>query len=75
MIVAMPCKQDAVVWMAFHGACRIHGNVEMEKKAAEQVLELDHENAADYVLLSNIYAVLTTRISVRMSYSRERKEI
>jgi hypothetical protein len=57
MIVAMPCKQDAVVWMAFLCACRIHGNVEMGKKAAEQVLELDHENAADYVLLSNIYAV------------------
>jgi len=47
----------------------------MGKQAAEQVLELDHENAADYVLLSNIYAVLTTRISVRMSYSRERKEM
>jgi nuclear transport factor 2 (NTF2) superfamily protein len=75
MIVAMPCKQDAVVRMAFHSACRIHGNVEMGKKAVEQVLELDHENAANYVLLSNIYAVLTTRISVRMSYSRERKEI
>jgi nuclear transport factor 2 (NTF2) superfamily protein len=75
MITAMPCKQDAVVWMGFLGACRIHGNVEMGKQAAEQVLKLDHENAADYVLLSNIYAVLTTRISVRMSYSRERKEM
>lgn len=75
MIAAMPCKQDAVVWMAFLSACRIHGNAEMGKQAAEQVLELDHENAADYVLLSNIYAVLTTRISVRMSYSRERKEM
>jgi hypothetical protein len=75
MIMAMPCKQDAVVWMAFLGACRIHGNVEMGKQAAEHILELDHENAADYVLLSSRYAVLTTRMSVRMSYSRERKEM
>jgi hypothetical protein len=47
----------------------------MGKQAAEHILELDHENAADYVLLSNRYAVLTTRMSVRMSYSRERKEM
>jgi hypothetical protein len=33
-----------------------HGNVEMGEHAAQQVLELDSENAAGYVLLSNIYA-------------------
>jgi hypothetical protein len=38
-----------VHWRALLGACKIHGNVEMV--VAKQVLELECENAAGYVLL------------------------
>jgi hypothetical protein len=38
--------------MALLGACRIHGNVEMTERVVKQVLELERENAAGYVLLS-----------------------
>jgi hypothetical protein len=42
--------------MALLGACRVHGNVEMGERVAKDILELEPENAAGYVLLSNIYA-------------------
>jgi pentatricopeptide repeat protein len=55
MIKEMPCKPDVVVWKALLNACRMHGNVEMGERAAQQVLELHPENPAGYVPLSHIY--------------------
>jgi pentatricopeptide repeat protein len=55
-IKTMSCEASASVWMALLGACRIHGNMDMGKYVAKQVLEVDPENAGGYVLLSNIYA-------------------
>eukprot|EP00249_Psilotum_nudum_P023089 c28744_g7_i1 orf=1-690(+) len=46
----------AVGWMILLGACRIHGDMERGKRAAERALELDPYNAAPYVVLSNIYS-------------------
>jgi pentatricopeptide repeat protein len=56
MIMAMPCKPQAAAWMALLGACRIHGNVGMAECVAKRILEMERENAAGYVPLSNIYA-------------------
>lgn len=52
----MPIKPDASVWGAFLGACRIHGNIEMSKFAADRLFEVDSQNVGYYVLLSNVYA-------------------
>eukprot|EP01018_Ginkgo_biloba_P026305 Gb_39298 [translate_table: standard] len=52
----MPLKPNAVVWGSLLGACRIHINIELGQQVAEHLLELEPENAAHYVLLSNIYA-------------------
>eukprot|EP01018_Ginkgo_biloba_P002727 Gb_38068 [translate_table: standard] len=52
----MPIKPDASVWRCLLGACRIHNNIELGESVAERLLELDPQNAAPYVLLSNIYA-------------------
>eukprot|EP01018_Ginkgo_biloba_P031908 Gb_25357 [translate_table: standard] len=55
-IKRMPVKPNAAVWGSLLGACRIHGNIELSNHVAERLLELEPENAAHYVLLSNIYA-------------------
>jgi pentatricopeptide repeat protein len=55
-IKKMPIKPNAVLWSCLLSACRQHNNVELAESAAENLFELDPENAAPYVLLSNIYA-------------------
>lgn len=55
-ISLMPCEPGILVWQTLLGACRIHGNVELGVRAAEHLVDLDPQDVATYVLLSNIYA-------------------
>ncbi|CAK9193482.1 unnamed protein product [Sphagnum troendelagicum] len=73
MVLAMPYKPQVAAWMALLGACRIHGNVEMGERVAKQVLELEPENAAGYVLLSNLYTATGNR-DLSENVERQRKE-
>ncbi len=52
----MPTEPNAFGWCSFLGACRIHGDKERGKIAAEKLMELEPENSGAHVLLSNIYA-------------------
>ncbi|WVZ26002.1 hypothetical protein V8G54_004546 [Vigna mungo] len=51
----MPMKPDAVIWAALLGACRMYKNVEIAEVALEQLIELEPNNPANFVMLSNIY--------------------
>jgi pentatricopeptide repeat protein len=73
MIMAMPFEPHVAPWMALLGACRIHGNVEMGERVAKQILELDPENSAGYVLLSNIYAA-AGNMHLSKNVEQQRKE-
>lgn len=52
----MDVEPDAAVWKAILSACRVHGNIELGERAAENLLEADPTNSATYVLLSNMYS-------------------
>jgi pentatricopeptide repeat protein len=52
----MPIKPNAAVWGSLLGACITHMNIELGEYVAEHVLKLEPENAAHYVVLSNIYS-------------------
>jgi len=54
----MPCKDDAVVWEVVLSSCRIHANLTLAKRAAEELYRLDPQNSASYVLLANTYSSL-----------------
>ncbi|KAJ7959241.1 Pentatricopeptide repeat-containing protein [Quillaja saponaria] len=49
-------ERDAMIWATLLGACRIHGDDIRGQRAAENLIKLDPQNSAPYVLLSNIYA-------------------
>ncbi|WJX42741.1 hypothetical protein P8452_29938 [Trifolium repens] len=56
VILNMPIKPNSIVWGSLLGACRVHKNVQLAEIAANEILELEPENGAVYVLLCNIYA-------------------
>ncbi|KAF9591138.1 hypothetical protein IFM89_002093 [Coptis chinensis] len=58
LIENMPIEPDSVVWAALLGGCRIHQNVELGRKVAERLFQLEPQKTGNYVLLSNIYASL-----------------
>lgn len=52
----MEIKPNAVIWRTLLGACKIHGNVELARRANVRLLQMRKNESGDYVLLSNIYA-------------------
>ena len=52
----MQTEPNAFGWCSFLGACRIHGDKERGKLAAEKLMKLEPENSGAHVLLSNILA-------------------
>ncbi|KAF3440469.1 hypothetical protein FNV43_RR18753 [Rhamnella rubrinervis] len=55
-IEKMPIKPAAVVWRSLLSACRVAGNVELGKYAAEMAIMSDPADSGSYILLSNIFA-------------------
>ncbi|KAE7996019.1 hypothetical protein FH972_000768 [Carpinus fangiana] len=56
LIDKVPYKDDPVLWEVLLSSCRVHANVSLAKRAAEELLRLDPQNSAPYVLLANIYS-------------------
>ncbi|PAN22609.1 hypothetical protein PAHAL_4G031200 [Panicum hallii] len=56
LVKSMTVEPHGAVWGALLGACRIHGNTEVAKVAAEHLFKLEPEGIGNYVLLSNTLA-------------------
>ncbi|KAK6123322.1 hypothetical protein DH2020_042931 [Rehmannia glutinosa] len=55
-IVNMPLEPDTLVWETLLAACKVHGNREIGKLAAQKIMELQPNDAGAYVSFSNICA-------------------
>ncbi|XP_060218568.1 pentatricopeptide repeat-containing protein At2g46050, mitochondrial [Lycium barbarum] len=53
---SMPVEYQPDALKAFIGACKIHGNMELAKWAAEKIFVIDPNDTATYFLMSNLYA-------------------
>lgn len=56
LIMEMKVTPDSGVWGALLNSCKIHGDVELGELALERLIELEPDDAGNYVILSNIYA-------------------
>ncbi|KAL6844181.1 hypothetical protein ACP4OV_025854 [Aristida adscensionis] len=56
LISRMPFRPGVLVWQALLGACQLHGNEAVAKRAAERALELEKNDPSTYKLLSNTLA-------------------
>ncbi|XP_031269987.1 pentatricopeptide repeat-containing protein At3g62890-like [Pistacia vera] len=57
LIKKMPMTPDHFVLGGLLGACRIHCNLEVAERVAQQLLELYPDNGGSYIILSNIYSL------------------
>jgi pentatricopeptide repeat protein len=55
-IKQMPMHPDAIGWGTLLSACRLRGDMEIGQWAAENLLEIDPQNPASYVLLCSMHA-------------------
>ncbi|KAI3411550.1 DYW_deaminase domain-containing protein [Psidium guajava] len=56
LIKQMKVVPDSGVWGALLNSCKIHGEMELAELALEKLIELEPDDAGNYVILSNIYA-------------------
>ncbi|XP_022132921.1 putative pentatricopeptide repeat-containing protein At5g37570 [Momordica charantia] len=56
LIKSVPVQSHAGAWGALLGACKLYCNSELAEVVASRLIELEPQNAGNYVLLSNIYA-------------------
>lgn len=56
LITNMPMQPCEAAWGALLNACRMHGNVELARLSARNLLSLDPEDSGIYMLLANVCA-------------------
>ncbi|KAL5152407.1 Pentatricopeptide repeat-containing protein [Glycine soja] len=52
----MPYDPNYVIWSSFFSSCKIYGDVELGREAADQLIKMKPGNAAPHLILAHIYA-------------------
>ncbi|KAJ8568021.1 hypothetical protein K7X08_020743 [Anisodus acutangulus] len=55
--MSMPFKPNNFVWGALFGGCMLHNRLELAQIISSILVEVDPNNSAGYVMLSNTYAI------------------
>ncbi|KAH6779838.1 Tetratricopeptide repeat superfamily protein [Perilla frutescens var. hirtella] len=58
LLSEMDVEPDATVWKSMLSACRKHGNIDLAKRAAATLIELEPQDPVAYVLLANMYSAV-----------------
>lgn len=58
LIGKIHCKDDPIIWELLLGSCRVHANVKLARRAADELFRLNPKNSAPYALLVNMYSSL-----------------
>ncbi|KAK7335852.1 hypothetical protein VNO80_27942 [Phaseolus coccineus] len=56
LIQEMPYDPNYVIWSSFLSSCKIYGNVELGREAADQLIKMEPCNAAPFLTLAHVYA-------------------
>lgn len=56
LINNMKIKPNLSIWLSLLNGCRMHSNLEVAERTAENIFNLDPHCSAAYILLSNLYA-------------------
>ncbi|XP_042465086.1 putative pentatricopeptide repeat-containing protein At3g13770, mitochondrial [Zingiber officinale] len=56
VIKNMPYEPTSALWNSLLGACRLHAKISIGEVVARKLLDMEPDNASNYVILSNIYA-------------------
>ncbi|KAK7858478.1 pentatricopeptide repeat-containing protein [Quercus suber] len=56
VVRAMPMKPSTKIWSSLVSACKVHGRLEIAEKLALWLIESEPDNAANYTMLSMVYA-------------------
>ncbi|XP_062117016.1 putative pentatricopeptide repeat-containing protein At5g37570 [Humulus lupulus] len=74
ILSSMPMEPSSASWGALLGACKLHCDVELGELVASRLIELEPQNAGNYVLLSNIYAATDRWLDVSLVRSKMREK-
>lgn len=56
VVSRMPMEPSMKIWSSLISACKVHGRLDVAEMLALELVKLDPENAANYALLSMVYA-------------------
>ncbi|WOG96619.1 hypothetical protein DCAR_0415955 [Daucus carota subsp. sativus] len=56
LVKQIPGGPGVSVMQSLLGSCRVHGNVEMGRWAADALMQMEPQESGSYVLMSNLYA-------------------